>query len=117
MNPFARHRLPSQAVPLEAAVEGAAAQAQGIRCVADIPVEPGESLLDEKGLHVFETHLFETRRTLAAAPQAQIHGTDRLALRHQDGALYGMVQLADIAGPGVPEQGLDSALVEPGQRL
>jgi len=38
------------------------------------------------------------------SPQAQLAETDGGPLRHQDAALHGMVELADVAGPRVIEQ-------------
>ena len=43
---------------------------------------------------------------VARGAQRQVAALNLFALRHQHGALDGMVQLADVAGPGVVEQQL-----------
>ena len=65
------------------------------------------------------SRLISSRRGGPSRPraQAQVDGADDVALRHQDGALHGMIQLADVARPGVRQQRLDGALVEAGERL
>ena len=47
-----------------------------------------------------------------AGAQAEIAALHLVALRHQHGALDGVVELADVAGPGVVEQQLHGRVVE-----
>ena len=49
-------------------------------------------------------------------PQSRDRQPDRVALRHQNGALDGMVQLTDVARPGVLNKRPDRGLIEAGQR-
>ena len=52
---------------------------------------PGSTLYVEQGLDIFETHFLQTGRAFAARAQAEIHGADGFALRHENGALHGVI--------------------------
>src|SRR5689334_19730164 len=80
--------------------------------MADIAAEASERLLDEERLDFFQTHLFHTRRAFATGAETEIAGSDGIALGHEDTAFDGVIQFADVAGPGVREEGLDGALIE-----
>src|ERR1044071_1978229 len=56
----------SDFVLLHAAVEGAAAEAEGLGRLADVAAEAAERLLDEEALDLFEAHLFEAALAAAA---------------------------------------------------
>jgi hypothetical protein len=85
--------------------------------VADVAVEAGESFLDEESFDFFQAHLFEARRAFAAGAETEVGGADGLALRHEDRTLDGVIELADVAGPGVRQEGFDGAFFEAGDGL
>jgi hypothetical protein len=58
-----------------------------------------------------------SRRGGGRRVERQVRRADDLALRHQDRALDGVVELADVAGPGVAAHARRGLLVEPGDRL
>ena len=61
-----------KAVPLQAPVERAPAQAERVGRLADVAVEPRQGLLDQKRFHFFQAHILEPRRPFAARPQPQV---------------------------------------------
>src|SRR2546428_806736 len=61
----------SQAVALEAPVEGAAREAERVGGAAHVPVEAAEGLPDEEALHLLQAHLVEAGRGPPAPPPAE----------------------------------------------
>src|SRR5262249_37790066 len=106
-----------EAVPLESAIERAAAQAERLRRLADVAVEPRHRLLDQEALDVFQAHFLDPRRGVLVQPQPQIARTDGRGLRHQHAAFDGVIELADVAGPGMIEQRLERLRLEAGDVL
>src|SRR4029079_10169074 len=107
-----------QAVPLEPAVERAAAEAERLGGLADVAVEARHGFLDQEALDVFEAHVFEASAAfLGRGAEAEIRRLDERTGGHQDGALDGMIQFAHVAWPGVLEQHLHGAGLEAGQPL
>src|SRR5450432_1575182 len=106
-----------QAVPLEPAIERAAAQAERIGGVADVAAETRQRLLDQQRLDIFEAHFLEPRRTFAPGAQTEVDGANHITLRHQHGALHGVIQFAHVARPGVGQQRLDGRFIEPREGL
>src|SRR5687768_7315917 len=68
-----------QAVPLQAAVQRAAAEAEGVRGLADVPVVALQRLLDEEALHVLQRHLVEGGGVLGAGAQVEVLGAHQVA--------------------------------------
>src|ERR1039458_8741614 len=101
-----------QAVALQAAVEGAAAEAERIGGMAHIAAETRQRFFDEQRLDIFEAHLFEARRPFASGAQAEVGGADLISLRHEDGALHSVIQFADVAGPCVRQQRFDGGFLK-----
>src|SRR5579863_1718618 len=91
----------SEAVFLQAPVESAAAQAQCFARVADVAAIACQGFLNQDALDFFDAHFIKAQGCLARGAQPQIAGADLRALREQNGALDGVVELADIAGPGM----------------
>ena len=75
-----------------------------LRRQPDVAVVSRQHLLDEDALRFLEREILVRRsRRRAARPQAEVPRRDRAArrIRHQHGALDGVRQLADVAGPAV----------------
>ena len=64
------------------------------------------------GLHFFDAHIFQARAAGACA-QREIGRLDAAVLRHQDGALDNVIQLADIALPGMLQHRIQRRAIEP----
>src|SRR5260370_35770756 len=61
-----------------------------------------EGALDEVMLDFVEAHVFEARSGAGSGrAQAEIGGADRRAGGGKDAALDGVIQLTDMAGPGM----------------
>jgi len=61
-------------------------------------------------------HLLEARGCLAGQ-EAQVRDADHLARRHEHTAFDRVVELADVARPGVVPERLHRGVVEAGDRL
>src|SRR5437016_2149164 len=106
-----------ESVPLQTAIERAAAQPQGLGRLADVAVEARHRLLDQESLDVLEAHLLDARRRILVQAQAEVARTDRRRLRHQHAALDRVIELADVARPRMIEQRLQRLRLEPGDVL
>src|ERR1043165_4707487 len=103
-------------VPLEASVESGPAQAERLRRLADVAVEPRHRLLGREAFDVFEAHVFQASAAgVLAGAQPEVGGLDERPRSHQHGALDGMVEFADVARPIVFEERLHRAALETGQ--
>src|ERR1700690_4006468 len=102
----------SKAVFLQAAIERAAAQAQGLARVAHVAAITRERFLDQDFFNIFQTHVVEAQWHFAGLTQAKIAGPDRIAFRKQHGAFDRVIEFADISGPGMIEQKLQSDRLE-----
>src|SRR5271155_1060800 len=61
-----------------------------------------QSALNQIALHVIEVHLFKTRGSAQRGrAQAKIGGADLRALRKEHATFDGVIEFADIAGPGM----------------
>src|SRR6185437_12852076 len=107
----------SEAIAGDAPIERASRQSEGLGRAADVPLVARERLLNEHFLNILERQIFEARRRRRPAAQAEVDDPHLVALRQQHGALHRVVQLANVPRPGVGEQRLDSAVVEPGERF
>ena len=96
----------SEPVPLKTPIERAAAEAKRFGRLAHVAVEARHRLLDEEPFHFFEAHVFDARRLIAVDSQAELPEPDDRSLRHQHATLDGMIELADVARPGMVEQRL-----------
>jgi len=96
----------SKAVFLQPAIESAAAQAERFAGVADVPTITSKSLLNQDALDFLDAHFIEAQRSFAHGAEAEVSGANLAAFGHENGALDGVVQLADIAGPGMVEKKL-----------
>src|SRR3954469_6731289 len=85
----------------EPAVQRAARQAEDAGGFADVAALGGEGALDEVALDLLDRHVLEPRRRLAARAEQEIGGGDVVAGGEQAGALDDVLELADVAGPGV----------------
>src|SRR5712691_7319194 len=102
----------SEAVPLQPPVQRAAAEAQRFRGLAHVAVGPRHRLLDQESFDLLEAHVLHPRSRIAVDAEPQLAESDRRALRHQDAAFHGVVELADISRPRVIEQRLKRRLLE-----
>src|SRR5262245_40423470 len=101
---------------LKAAVEGAPAESQRLRSLADVAAVPLERLADEHAFDLLQRQVLESRGG-AAAPETQVGSVDSGTMRHQHGPLERMVELAHVARPGVALERLESIGLESGERL
>src|SRR5262245_24164182 len=85
-------------VLLEPPVGGAPRDAERACGVADVAAVPLHRLADEQPLDLLEGELLEPR-PVAAAVQREVGGADPVARGHEDGALDGVVELADVPRP------------------
>src|SRR5258708_39082396 len=100
---------------LQPAVHGAAAQSQGLGCLADVSFVTRESALNQVALHFVEAHLLQLRRsTSSLCTQAEVCRADGWAGRKEYATFHGVVQFADVARPGMFMKRLDSRRVESG---
>src|SRR5579875_2466416 len=106
-----------EAKALQPPVQRAPAQAQSARCVTYVASVASQSFLDEELFDLFQTHLFQARRAHRSGPQCQIASFDAITLCHQHRALDDVVQLADIALPGMLEHRLRRIVIETGDVL
>src|SRR5262245_23883207 len=92
-------------VAFEPAVQRGAAQAERLRGVAHIAIA-SHGLANQEAFDVLQTHFLETRRRISAAsgPQSEVGEVNHVALRHQHSPLDGMIQLADVSGPGMIDE-------------
>src|SRR5262245_66528723 len=88
-------------VALEAAVERAPAQPERLCRLADVAGESRHGLLDQEALHLFEAHVLDARGRVALDPQAELRQPDARSGGHEDAAFHGVIELADVAGPGM----------------
>src|SRR6185503_20750219 len=88
----------------EAAVEGAAGEAEDARGFGDVAALGGEGALDEVALDLLEGHLLELGGDFAAAEHERLDG-DLVARGEEGGALDDVLELADVARPAVGEEG------------
>src|SRR5688572_33348714 len=84
----------------EPAIERRAAEAERLGGVADVAVA-AHGLADEERLDLLEAHVVEAIFDRPRSAEAEVGGLEGLALRHREGALHRLIELADVAGPGV----------------
>src|SRR5206468_7590526 len=106
-----------QSIALQASIERAPAETERLRRLAHVAVEAHHRLLDEKAFDILEAHVFDARRSVAVDAQTELAETDRRSLRHQDAALDGVIELADVARPGMIEQRLQRGRLEASEVL
>src|SRR6185503_8576564 len=87
----------------EAAVEGAAREAEDAGGFADVAALGGEGALDEVALDLLEGHVLEAGGGFGARAELEVGGGDVVAGGEQARALDDVLELADVAGPGVGE--------------
>src|SRR6185503_20622678 len=90
-----------QPVALETSIQRAAAEAERLGRLADVARKPRHRLLDEKAFDFLEAHVLDPRRGVAIEPQPQLAEPDRAAGGHQHAALDRVIELANVAGPGM----------------
>src|SRR5512143_418574 len=98
-----------QAEMLEATVEGAPRQAEGPRRLGGVAAGAPQRLLAEVALGLLEGHLLDARADLAARAEHEVAGGDLGAVREDEGALDDVLELADVARPGVADERLQRA--------
>src|SRR6201747_1148404 len=91
----------SEAILFHAAIERAATEAEGLGGLADVAVGAGEGFADEDGFDGFEAHVVEALAGGAGGVEAEVADLYARVAGHEDGALDGVVELADVTGPGV----------------
>src|SRR6266403_1362547 len=101
---------------LQPAVEGAPAQAERLGRLAHVAAVALERLADQHALDLLEREVLEAR-AWPAAPEAQVGRADKRAVRHEHRALERMVELADVAGPGMRLERVERLGLEAGERL
>ena len=104
-----------QAMFLQAAVHGAAAEAQRFRGLTHIAVVAGQCALYEVMLDVVEAHVFKARsRAGGGCAQSEIGGANQRAGSEENAALDGVIKFAHIAGPGMLVKELHGHRIETG---
>ena len=74
--------------------------------------------MDKVVLDFIEAHFFEARRGAGcSSAQAEVSGADEGTRREKNAALHGVVQLADVAGPGMLVKNLGCDGIEAGNGL
>ncbi len=97
----------TQTVFFHAAIQPAPAQPQVLGGLLDVSVVPVEGLRDEQCLDLVERHPVEASVVRASWPQPQVFGAHHVVPRHEDRPFHRVVQLADVARPGVIEKPLE----------
>src|SRR6266545_1714825 len=110
-----RRRL--EAMALQAPVERAARQAEGLRGPAHVPVETGERLLDEEALDLFEAHVVEARLPFPPGPEPEVLGLHLGAVGHEHRPLDRVVELPHVPRPGVLGEASHGRGLEAGDAL
>src|SRR5262249_53486799 len=91
----------------EPPIERRARQPERLGGVRDITTRATERALNQMALDLLEGHLFQARALAAIArAQRQIGGIDDFVLGQEYRALDDVLELANVAGPGVIEQRL-----------
>ena len=110
----AQHRMTMRldAIFFHPPVEGPAAESEGFCRLAHVAVAAREGFADEDTLHRLEGHLFEGLGGDARGGEAEVGDFDDVFAGHEDGALDGVVELADVAGPGVVQHQLQRGGVD-----
>src|SRR5436309_13727405 len=114
-NPMRSPRIPGamlHRVPLHPAIQGAAAQPQRLGRLAHVAFVARQRLADQERLDLFQRHVVDPWRAVAPGAQREVRGADATAGRHEDGALDGVIELADVARPWVRDQLAHRSLVE-----
>src|ERR1051325_1066890 len=101
---------------MQATVQGAAAEAEGLRCLAHVSIKAGQGFLYQEGFDFLQAHIFEAARALArTALQAYVTHAHSITLRHQHGSLHSMFQFPDVTGPRIIQKRAVCSVVEAGQ--
>src|SRR6185437_1116803 len=89
-------------IALDSAVEGGAAQAQGLGGHLDVAAAAFEGGAHEQAFGVIEGQMFEGGKAAGGSgAQAQVAGLNLVAGGEQNAALDRVLELAHVAGPGV----------------
>src|SRR5439155_12544219 len=88
-----------QPVPLQSPIQRAATEAERLRRLADVAVEPAHRLFDQEPFDLLEAHVLDARRLVAIEPQPELADPDDGAGGHQHAALDRVIELPDVAGP------------------
>src|SRR5688572_8355550 len=102
-----------QFVSFQPSIECRAAQSQRLGGERHVAVAR-HRLAYEKRLDILEAHFVEVFSHGDGGAQPEISSVDHVALRHEHGALDGMVQLAHVAGPPVIDERPQRGWVEAG---
>ncbi len=102
---------------LQAAVERASAQAEGLCRLARIAIISSQRLFNQKRLYFFKTHVLEIARFGGAGRQTQIARSDLSILRHKHRAFDDVIELANISGERMLQQTLSCSFIETANRF
>src|SRR5271156_6290772 len=103
---------PSKAIFFHPPVECAAAEAQRLRRLTHIAVAASQRLADEDTLNRLQAHLLEAGGRYPRRTQAKIGQGNPRGGRHQNRALDGVVEFADVSGPGITQHRLQRRRIE-----
>src|ERR1700760_387276 len=82
--------------------------------MAHVATGAREGLANEDAFHSFQTKLIEALGGSPNLAEAQIGTLHSWSAGHENGALDGVVQLADISRPAVLQQGFERRRLKPG---
>src|SRR5580704_3512965 len=107
----------SDSIFLQAPIKRAAAQPQRLSRLADIATITVDSFANQEGLDFFEAQFFHSLRAGLWRLQAEVAAAHSVSARKQNCSFDGMVEFANVAGPGILEHGLHRRWVEGLHRL
>src|SRR5687768_7895258 len=107
----------SKSIHRDPAIQRAAREAERFRRLAHVPAVPLQRLLDEQTFDIFQWKILELGAGGGGGPKGEVRRANGLAMREQHGALDGVSQLADVAGPRMLQQLLHRLRVESLERL
>src|SRR4029077_2750538 len=99
-------RLPrrSETMPLEATIQRAARQPERLGGFTHVAARSRERFLDERPLDGLQAHLLERSGAVTRRAEREVARANQVTLGQEYRPLDRVVQLAHVAGPGVPEQ-------------
>ena len=100
-------------MPFELPVEGRPAHAEITCRLGDVAAVSVQGLLDERPLRFGERQRVECPRSRSGRAQTQIVAGDSRPVGYQHGPLDGVLEFADVSGPGVSEQRVQGGVAEP----
>src|ERR1035438_847308 len=97
-----------ESIPFHPAVESATAQAQGLSRLTHVAVEPLQRFANQDALDFFDAEFLEVLSLWALHIQPQVRDLNLAGVAHQHRTFQGVLQFADVPGPGILHHRLKS---------